>query len=55
MGIQSADVVDANMVLKLLSGLSAFLEEIGAKPDLFEVCFMRVFCQDLFYCNFPLG
>ena len=55
MGVQSADVVYAYVVLELLSGLASFLEEIGTKPDLLQMSFMRIFCQNLFYCYFSLG
>ena len=54
MGVQSANIIDANMVLKLLSWLSSLLEEVGTEPDLFEMRFMRVFCQNLFYGYFSL-
>ena len=55
MGVQSADVVYADVVLELLSGLASFLEEIGTKPDLLQMSFMRIFCQNLFYCYLSLG
>ena len=54
MGVESADVVDADVVLELFSGLASFLEEIGTKPDLLQMSFMRIFRQNLFDCHFSL-
>ena len=55
MGVESADVVDADVVLELFSGLASFLEEIGAEPDLLQMSFMRIFCQNLLYCHLSFG
>lgn len=54
MGVESADVVDADVILEFLAGLSAFLEEVGAEPYLLEMSFMRVFGENLFDCYFSL-
>lgn len=54
MGVESADVVDANVILEFLAGLSPFLEEVGAEPYLLEMSFMRVFGENLFDCCFSL-
>lgn len=54
MGVESADVVDADVILEFLAGLSPFLEEVGAEPYLLEMSFMRVFGENLFDCYFSL-
>jgi hypothetical protein len=51
---QSADVVDADVAFELFTWLAAFLEEVGAEPNLFKVCFVRVLGQNLLDGNFPL-
>lgn len=55
MRVQSADVVDADVVLKLFSGFSSFFEEVGSEPDFFEMCLVRVFGENLFDGNFSFG
>jgi hypothetical protein len=52
--IQSAQIVDSDVVLELFAGLAALFEEVGTEPYLFEVGFMWIFCEDLFDCHFSL-
>lgn len=54
-GIQLADIVDADVVFELLSGVTALLEEVGAEPDLLEVGLVRVLSEDLLDGNFSLA
>lgn len=44
MRIQSANIVDSNVILKLFSSLASFLEEVRTKPNLFQVSLMGIFC-----------
>ena len=55
MRVQPADVVDADVALKLLPRLSALLEEVGAEPDFLEVRLVRVLGEYLLDCYLPLG
>ena len=54
MRVESAQVVNTDVVVKLLTSLPALFEEVGAKPDFLQMCFVGVFGQDLLDCHFPL-
>lgn len=54
MRIQSAKIVDSDMIFKLFAGLAALFEEVGTEPYLFEVGFVWIFCEDLLDCHFSL-
>jgi hypothetical protein len=54
-GVQSAEVVYANVVLKLLTSLPALFEEVRPKPNLLQVRLVRVLGQDLLDSHLSLG
>lgn len=54
MRIQPANIIDPNMILKLLSGLSSLLKEVRAEPYLLQMRFMWVLGEDLLDGHLPL-
>lgn len=55
MRIQPANVIDANMTLKLFPGLSSLLKKVRPEPYLFQMRLMRILGQYLLDCHFSLG
>ena len=55
MRVQSANVVDSNMVLQLLTSISSILEEVRTEPNILQLGLVRILCQNLFNGYFPLG
>jgi hypothetical protein len=55
MRVESADVIDADVALKLLPRLASLLEEVGAEPDLLQVRLVGIFGEDLLDGHLPLG
>jgi hypothetical protein len=47
MGIEPANVIDANMILELLSSFSSLFEEVGPEPYFLQMSLMRILCQYL--------
>lgn len=41
--VHPADVVDSDCLLELFPSLSSFLKEVGTKPNLLHMSFMRIF------------
>ena len=46
---QSAYIIYSNCIFELLSDLPSLLEKVGAKPNLLQMRFMRIFAQNLLY------
>ena len=53
--VKLTNIINSYVILEFFSWVSSFFKEIWSKPNLFQVGFMGIFCQNLFYRHLPFA